>query len=176
MVRRARGVNAVERPAFDYDVRPMVESAALPPSRSATEMTEIVLPQHANVLGTAFGGTVLSWVDVCAAVVAQRHCGRVAVTAAIDEVVFRAPIRVGDVVRLRGRVNAVFRTSIEVEVIVEREDTSLARARCVEARLTFVNVGDDGRPVPVPPLLITTDDERQRESEAKERRAQRLRK
>ena len=138
-------------------------------------MTEIVLPQHANVLGTAFGGTVLSWVDICAAVVAQRHCGRVAVTAAIDGVVFRAPIRVGDVVRLRGRVNAVFRSSLEVEVTVEREDPALSRTQCVGALLTFVNVDDDGRPMAVPSLSPETPEEQARQTEALERRARRVR-
>src|SRR5207244_4320616 len=67
---------------------------------SHTEMTELVLPQHSNVLGTAFGGTVLAWMDVCGAICAQRHSGRVCVTAAIDDVNFVSPIRVGDVVIL----------------------------------------------------------------------------
>ena len=87
-------------------------------------MTEIVLPQHANAVGTAFGGTVMSWIDVCAAVTAHRHCRRVAVTASVDDLHFRAPLRVGDVVVLESRVNAVFNTSLEVGVRVDREDPS----------------------------------------------------
>ncbi len=92
------------------------------PRASYTEMTELVLPQHGNVLGGAFGGTVLAWIDVCGAIAAQRHCNRVAVTAALDDVSFRAPIRVGDVVVLSARVNATFTTSLEVEVEVKVED------------------------------------------------------
>lgn len=146
-----------------------------PPRLSFTEMTEIVLPQHANALGTAFGGTVLSWIDVCGAIASQRHCGRIAVTAAIDEMQFLAPIRVGDVVRLTARVNAAFRTSVEVEVLVEREDpTSLERTVCADALLTFVSRGDDGRPAPVPPLACESADEERRRDEALRRREQRL--
>jgi acyl-CoA hydrolase len=153
----------------------MTDVAARPPRLSFTEMTEIVLPQHANALGTAFGGIVLSWIDICGAVAAQRHCGRVAVTAAIDDMQFLAPIRVGEVVRLTGRVNAAFRTSVEVEVQVEREDiATMERTLCADALLTFVNRDESGRPVPAPALLPETDEERARVAEATERRAQRL--
>ncbi len=145
------------------------------PSRSFTEMTELLLPQHANVVGTAFGGVVLSWIDVCGAIAAQRHCGRIAVTAAIDDMQFLAPIRVGDVVRLTGRVNAAFRTSLEVEVQVEREDRkTMERTLCADALLTFVNRDEAGHPVPSPALAPETDDERQRVRDAIERRAARL--
>lgn len=148
---------------------------ARPPRLSFTEMTEIVLPQHANALGTAFGGTVLSWIDVCGAIAAQRHCGRVAVTAAIDDMQFLAPIRTGDVVRLTARVNAAFRTSVEVEVVVEREDpTSLERTLCADSLLTFVARGDDGKPAPVPSLDCETPDDVKRRDAALRRREERL--
>jgi len=138
-------------------------------------MTEILLPQHANALGTAFGGTVLGWIDVCGAVAAQRHCGRIAVTAAIDDMQFLAPIRVGDVVRLTARVNAAFRTSVEVEVVVEREDpATMERTVAADAILTFVNRGDDGRPMRAPPLLCETDEDRRRQEAAERRREERL--
>ncbi len=150
-----------------------------PPARSVdhsrVEKTEIVLPQHANALGTAFGGTVMSWVDVCAAVTAQRHCGRIAVTASIDALHFRAPLRVGDVAVLRSRMNAAFGSSMEVECIVEREDTATGeRVLCVDALLTFVNVDDQGKPLGIPPLEVGDDDDRQRADAARERRARRL--
>ena len=145
-----------------------------PPSDSLTEMTEMVLPQHTNVVGTAFGGVIMSWVDICAAIAAQRHCGEVAVTARVDAMEFHAPIRLGDVVCLRAQVNAAFGSSMEVGVRVEREDRrTRARTVCVESFLTFVNVVD-GRPLPVPRLQLTTHEERQREREAQERRPQRL--
>jgi acyl-CoA hydrolase len=138
-------------------------------------MTELVLPQHANALGTAFGGTVLSWIDICGAIAAQRHCGRIAVTAAIDEMQFLAPIRVGDVIRLTAMVNAAFRTSVEVEVRVEREDpATMARTLCADAVLTFVNRDDEGRPIPAPPLACETNEERARAEQAVARRSERL--
>lgn len=140
-----------------------------------TEMTEMVLPQHANALGTAFGGTVMGWIDICAAVTAQRHSGRIAVTAAIDELIFRAPIRVGDVVCLTGRINQAFRSSVEVEVIVDVENSvTRHRRRCVDALLTFVNVDDAGKPMPMPPLALTTSDEMARAQAAQVRRDERL--
>lgn len=151
----------------------------LPPrnvSDSFTEMTELVLPSHANALGTAFGGTVMAWVDICGAITSQRHCQRIAVTAAIDELVFLSPIRVGDVVCLAGRVNAAFRTSLEVQVTVEVEDRETQERRaCVTALLTFVPVGSNGKPTPVPPLSFANEDERARAASAETRRAERLR-
>ena len=141
---------------------------------SRVEKTEIVLPQHANALGTAFGGTVMSWVDVCAAVTAQRHCGRIAVTASIDALHFRAPLRVGDVAVLRSWMNAAFGSSMEVECILEREDTAGERVLCVDALLTFVNVDDEGKPLQIPGLRAESDEDRARAEAAQERRARRL--
>lgn len=138
-------------------------------------MTELVLPQHSNVLGTAFGGTVLAWLDVCGAISAQRHCGRVAVTAAIDQVQFRAPIRVGDVVILTARLNAAFRSSVEVEVEVQVEERATGnRTLCVDAFMTFVSLDEMGKPMAVPPLLVETADDLRREREARARRQRRL--
>ncbi len=142
---------------------------------SVVEMTEILLPQHANALGSAFGGTIMSWIDICGAICAQRHCGRIAVTAFVDDLEFLAPIRIGDVVRLHGRMNQAFGSSMEVEVEVRRErvgDDHLAK--CAVARLTFVNIGVDGKPAPVPTLVLETDEDRARAKGADTRRAERL--
>jgi len=145
------------------------------PRDSFTEMTELVLPQHGNVLGTAFGGTVLAWIDVCGAIAVQRHCHRVAVTAALDEVTFLAPIRVGDVVVLTARVNAAFRTSMEVEVEVKVEDATTGhRTRCVDAFMTFVALDDDGAPCEVPTLVAESADDEERAAQARARREARL--
>ena len=145
------------------------------PRDSFTEMTELVLPQHGNVLGGAFGGSVLAWIDICGAVAAQRHCHRVAVTAAIDEVNFLAPISVGDVVVLTARLNAAFRTSMEVEVEVQVEDRLTGvRRRCVDAFMTFVAVGEDKKPCPVPPLVCESSEDERRQEEAQARRTARL--
>lgn len=160
-----------------YDGLMSSESMVPPrsPRASSTEMTELVLPQHSNALGTAFGGTVLAWMDVCGAIAAQRHCGRVAVTAAIDQVQFLAPIRVGDVVILKGRVNAAFRSSVEVEVEVEVEERGTGNRRlAVDAFMTFVSVDEAGKPTSVPPLLLETADDQRRDREARARREARL--
>lgn len=142
---------------------------------SITEMTELVLPQHSNAVGSAFGGTVLAWIDICGAICAQRHSGRVCVTASIDEVNFKQPIRVGDVVILHARVNAAFRTSLEVAVGVQVEDRISGHRRLsVDAFTTFVALGDDGKPVEIAPLLIETAEDERRAREATERRAARL--
>jgi acyl-CoA hydrolase len=151
------------------------ELRARPPRESETLMTELVLPQHANAVGTAFGGTVVGWVDICAAIAAQRHASRVAVTASIDALEFHAPIRVGDLVCLSARVNAVFRSSLEVSVHVEREDrVTRARTLCVHAFLTFVGVDEEGQPTPIPPLALETDEDRERDRAARSRREDRL--
>ncbi len=145
------------------------------PRASFTEMTELVLPQHGNVLGGAFGGTILAWIDICGAIAAQRHCNRVAVTAALDEVNFLESIRVGDVVVLSARVNAAFNSSLEVEVEVKVEDAKTGeRRRCVDAFMTFVAVDGEGRPSRVPELVLDTAEDERRSKEAGQRRAARL--
>src|SRR5258708_28790290 len=89
-----------------------------PQSASITEMTEFVLPTHTNAFGSVFGGQIMAWVDLCAAICAQRHAGCPCVTASVDELSFKRPVRVGQVVVLRAQVTATFRTSMEIEVRV----------------------------------------------------------
>jgi len=147
---------------------------AKPPSESFTEMTELILPQHTNAIGTAFGGVIMSWIDICSSIAAKRHCGRVCVTARVDALEFKAPIRVGDVVRLTARLNAAFTSSMEIAVRVEVEHAATgARSLCADARATFVNLGDDGRPCPVPPLLAESESDRQAAADAATRRERR---
>lgn len=144
------------------------------PSESFTEMTEIVMPQHTNTIGTAFGGVIMSWIDICSSIAAKRHCGSVCVTARIDALEFKAPIKVGDVVRLTARLNAAFTSSMEVGVRVEREHAFTGeRATCADARATFVKLGDDGKPGQVPALLAESDEDERLAAEAAERRRQR---
>jgi acyl-CoA hydrolase len=145
-------------------------------SESITDMTEYVLPPHANALGNVFGGQIMAWVDLCAAICAQRHSGRVAVTAFVDDLKFEQPVKVGEVVRLRARVTATFRTSMELEVVVEGEDArTMRRWPCVSALLTYVAIDDAGKPTPVPPLALDTDDTRASQRAGETRRAERLR-
>ena len=142
---------------------------------SITEMTEYVLPQHANVFGNVFGGQIMAWVDLCGAICSQRHSGRPCVTAFIDDMLFEGPVRVGEVVHLRARVTATFRTSMELEVVVTGED-SLTRRRwpCVRCLIVFVALDDERRPTPVPPLLLDSEELRSSQSAADERRRERL--
>jgi acyl-CoA hydrolase len=138
-------------------------------------MTEYVLPQHSNVHGGVFGGQIMAWVDLCAAICAQRHSGRQTVTAFIDDLKFEKPVRVGEVVRLVASVSATFRTSMEIAVEVTGEDSRTGRTwPCVRALTVFVAVGEDGKPTPVPPLLLDSDAVRASQAAGEARRAQRL--
>jgi acyl-CoA hydrolase len=149
--------------------------AARPQSTSYTEMTEFVLPSHANALGNVFGGQIMAWVDLCAAICAQRHSGRVAVTTFVDNLKFQRPVKVGEVVRLRARVTATFNTSFEIEVIVEGEDPRTQRHwACVDALVTFVALDEGGRATQVPPLLLDKDAVRASQTAGEERRQLRL--
>lgn len=144
-------------------------------TRTHVEMTQVVLPQSTNALGNVFGGQVMAWIDICAAVASQRHCRAQVVTASIDAVHFIEPIKQGDVVVLRAQVNAVFHTSMECGVLVESENPLTGeRRRAVKAYATFVALDEAGRPMQVPPLELETDEERRREAEAGRRREQRL--
>lgn len=149
--------------------------APKPASASRTVMTFLVFPEHANALGKAFGGQVMAWSDMCGGICSMRHSAGTTVTAALDDLQFEQPILIGDTVTLEGRVNATFRSSMEVEVTVHGENpTTGARWRCVEARFTFVAIDDKGHARPVPPLLPESDDDRLRIAEATARRNDRL--
>lgn len=152
-------------------------SSALPatPRDSAIEMNQLVLPTHANALGTVFGGQIMAWIDICAALAAMRHARTQCVTASMDALDFILPIQVGDIVNLRAMVNFVGRTSLEVGVRVEAGDPIAGvRHHAASAYLTFVALGADKRPTTVPPLRLETPEERLRSEEARARRDQRL--
>ncbi len=145
-------------------------------SASVTEMTEYVLPQHANALGNVFGGQIMAWVDLCGAICAQRHAGRIAVTAFVDDLKFQQPVRVGEVVRLLAKVTATFRTSMEISVEVEGEDAPSGRRwPCVSALLTYVAIDDESKPTPVPPLAVDSEQTRASQAAGERRRQERLR-
>ena len=157
------------------EIPPRPVPPARPQASSVTEMTEYVLPQHANALGNVFGGQIMVWVDLCAAITAQRHSGEMAVTAYVDDLRFQAPVKVGEVVRLRARVTATFRTSMEVEVFVEGENSRTGkRWPCVDAIVTFVAIDDAGKPTPVPRLLMDAEEVRASQDAGEARRQQRL--
>ncbi len=144
------------------------------PRESLTHMTEYVLPTHANALGNVFGGQVLAWMDLCAAICSQRFMGSIGVTAGIDELSFEQPIRVGQVVRLTARVTASFRTSCEVFVDVRGEEATTGETwPCVSGFLTFVSF-KDGRPSEVPELCPETPEEETLREAAVLRKSSRL--
>lgn len=144
-------------------------------SDSVTEMTEYVLPQHANALGTVFGGQIMAWVDLCAAICAQRHAGRTCVTAFVDDLLFKEPVRVGEVVRLSARLTATFQTSMEIAIEVEGEDSITGRVwPCVRCHMTFVALDEHRRPTRVPALVLDTEELKRSQKEAEERRVIRL--
>lgn len=149
------------------------------PPKSASEsevvMTQMILPSDANPNNAAFGGKVMEWIDICGGIAAQRHCRQVVVTASMDDLHFHAPIRIGWIVTLRGRVLAAFHTSMEVGVTVTAEDPmSGERHLTTSALLTFVALAADGHKIPVPSLLITSEFERTAYQEALRRRTARL--
>ncbi len=146
-----------------------------PACESYSEMTEIVLPSHTNPLGTAFGGQVMAWIDICAGIAAQRHARQVVVTASMDDLHFRSPIHKGEFVVLKAQVNRSFHTSMEVGVRVEAENPLTGERRhCSSAYLTFVALDESGHRVHIPPLTPETDEEKRRYEEAAERRRYRL--
>jgi len=133
------------------------------------------MPQHANNLGHVFGGVILSMMDRTAAVAAIRHARKSCVTVSIDRVDFREPIHLGDLVIMRASVNFAGRTSVEVGVRVEAEDLITGiRRHTNSCYMTFVAVDPDGRPIPVPPVIPETEDEKRRHAAAQERRRIRL--
>jgi acyl-CoA hydrolase len=143
---------------------------------SASETTQLVLPQHANVHGTVLGGTVMHWIDLAAAVVANRHSRMPVVTAAIDDMAFLAPIRVGELALLSARITLADRSSMEIRVDVESENLlSGERRHTSTAFVTFVALDPiTKRPAAVPPLVLENEEERAEHGRALERRRQRL--
>ena len=154
---------------------PALHPATRAVRESQHETSELMMPQHANVLGHVFGGVILSMMDTTAAVASFRHARNACVTVSIDRVDFREPIHVGDLLIMKASVNFTGRTSMEIGVRVEAEDMITGRRRHTNScYLTFVAVDRNGRPVPVPPLKPETPDEIRRYEAARERRASRL--
>ncbi|MEE2828547.1 MAG: hotdog domain-containing protein [Myxococcota bacterium] len=146
------------------------ERTSKAPTESEVEMTQLVMPQDANNWGTAFGGKILAWIDIAAAIAAGRHAEGPVVTAAMDDVHFIRPINRGDVVCLKARVNYVGRTSMEVGVRVEGETWGGLTYHALTAYVTFVAIDrSTSSPRPVEGLALSTDEERRRHKDARER-------
>lgn len=125
--------------------------------------TKLVLPNDTNTLGNLFGGELLAWMDVISSISAHRHCKRVVVTAAVNNVSFQHPIEQASIVTLEAKVSRAFTSSMEifVDVFVEDNVTGV-RVKCNEAIYTFVAVDQNGGPIAVPELIPETALEKQR--------------
>lgn len=146
-----------------------------PISASQVTMTELVLPTHTNSLGSIFGGVVMSWIDICAAIAAQRHSKSEVVTASVDQLNFVAPVYKGWVVNLKSSVNFVSKTSMEVGVRVDAENPRTGEVfHTASAYLTFVALDAQGKPKVIPQLILETDSDRRRHKAAEGRRQHRL--
>ncbi|MDT0213783.1 acyl-CoA thioesterase [Rothia sp. ARF10] len=146
------------------------------PSETRVNLSEIMRATEANLLGTVHGGNIMKAVDSIAGVVSNRYAGGPAVTAAIDEMTFLTPVRVGDILHSSAQLNWAGRSSMEVGVRVEvdRWDSNTDRVHVASAYLVFVAVDADGRSKPVPPLDLETPEEKRRFREAEIRREHRL--
>jgi acyl-CoA hydrolase len=133
------------------------------------------MPNDTNTLGNLMGGNLLNWMDIAAAISANRHCRRVVVTAAVNNVSFDKPIRLGDIVIIESQVTRSFSSSMEVFLEVFLEDTGTGeRSKSNEAMYTFVAVDSKGKSISVPELLPETEDEIRRYNGALRRRQLRL--
>lgn len=138
-------------------------------------MTEMVLPNDTNTLNNLMGGRLLHWMDICAAISAQRHSNRIVVTASVDNVSFTEPIRLGNIVTMKAKVTRSFNSSMEVFLEVWAEDIPAGqRISTNRAFYTFVAVDQNGRPIEVPPLEAESDEEKELFISALRRRQLRL--
>jgi len=145
------------------------------PRESETVMSELMMPQHANIMGNVFGGVILALVDRVAAVCAIRHAGRQCVTVSVDKVDFKEPIHVGELITAYARVNYAGRTSMEVGVKILAENVISGEKRHTNScYVTFVALDDKNEPTPVPPIVPETPDEKRRYDRAAQRRATRV--
>ena len=134
-----------------------------------------MIPQDVNPAGNVHGGVIMKLIDTAGAVVASRHARCNTVTVSIDRLDFHHPVFVGDLLFFKASLNMVGRTSMEAGVRVESENVVTGEVRhTASAYLTYVALDKDGRPQPVPQLIIETDEEKRRNREAKIRRESRL--
>lgn len=145
------------------------------PRESFVSMTELVLPNDTNTLSNLMGGRLMHWMDIVSAIAAQKHSNRIVVTASVDNISFKNPIRLGNVVTLRAKVTRAFNSSMEVHIDVDAEDVPSAhKFESNVAYFTFVALGPDGKPTDVPEIEVETPQERALYDGALRRRQLRL--
>ncbi len=127
---------------------------------SVTIMTEMVLPNDTNTLHNLMGGRLMHWMDIVAAIAAQKHCNRIVVTASADNISFKEPINLGNVVTLRSQVTRAFNSSMEVFIEVTAEDIPASKKIMTHrAFFTFVAVDQNGKPIEIPQVIPETAEE-----------------
>jgi len=142
---------------------------------SFTIMNELVLPNDTNTLNNLMGGRLLHWMDIAAAISAQKHCNRIVVTASVDNVSFRHPVKLGDVISIEAKVTRAFNTSVEVKLQVYAQNIpSGSRIQSNEAFYTFVAIDQNSRTIAVPEVIPETDEEKELYAGALRRRQLRL--
>lgn len=145
------------------------------PEASHVTIAQLMQPEHANNIGNVHGGWIMKLVDEVGALACMRHARHRVVTVAIDQMTFRQPIRIGDLVTLDAEVTYTGRTSMEVEVLVTAENPITGECTHTnKAYLVYVALDDDRNPVPVPPLRIETPEQEARRSAGLKRQAHRL--
>src|SRR6476660_544028 len=144
-------------------------------SESLTMMTEIVLPNDTNVFGNLMGGRLMYWMDIAAAISAQKHCNAAVVTASVDNISFESAIKLGNTVHIEAKVTRAFNTSMEVHLKVWGEDhIQQYKYKSNEAYYTFVALDASSRPKPVPQLIPETEEDKKLFEGALRRRQLRL--
>jgi uncharacterized protein (TIGR00369 family) len=148
-----------------------------PISASRITLSQLMHPEHANLLGNVHGGWIMKLVDEAGALACMRHAQKKVVTVAIDSMTFREPIRIGDLVILNAEVAYTGRTSMEAEVhVIAENPVSGEQTHTNTAYLVYVALDDKGKPSPVPPLLAETEDDKRKMTDALERQERRLQK
>ena len=144
-------------------------------AKKIVEMRELVLPNDTNMLGNLLGGRLLHWADIAGAMAASRHAQSIVATAVIDSVEFSQPVHVGEMIVLKARLTWVGRTSMEVLVEAYSENYLTGKTKLTnKAYLTFVALDQNGKPHPVPGLILETEEERCENEKAAKRREVRL--
>lgn len=145
------------------------------PGDSEIIMTEVVFPNDTNPMGIIQGGRIIQLMDIACAICAQTHSGKIAVTASIDKVSFKAPAKLGDILTIKAKITRAFNTSMEIyaEVWTKRLP-ELKPTLANKAYFTFVALGANAKPTAVPPLKPTTETEKKRYKEALIRRTSRI--
>lgn len=145
------------------------------PSESLTIMTELVLPNDTNVFGNLMGGRLMYWMDIAAALSAQKHCNAPVVTASVDNISFENPIKLGNVVHIEAKITRSFNTSMEIHLKVWGEDlTQQYKYKSNEAYYTFVALDPNRKPRPVSSIVPETPEEKKLFDGALRRRQLRL--